>query len=965
VTNLTDLIQASSISAWNFVAAPTVTSAESNNTNAVSGLAAGPIDGTGHTIDITGTGFAGSTVTIGGNACTGPVVAATLITCTAPDNTTAGAEDIVVTNEDTQAGTLSSGWTFQAAPTITTLTPTFGGETLTTALTINGTGFKNTISASTIKIDPGGTNADCTGVTFVSSTQLTCTAQAHAAGTVDIRVLNEDGQQVDKVSAFSYLPAPTISNVFETANGAGDQDVRATGGDQITVVGNNFIGGTTVTVNGASCTNLVVVSGTSITCDSPTTAPGTYAPVLVSGDTQTVTSGVSLIVRGAPTITNIEHNSFSGVAAGPIDGTGHSIKISGTNFYGTPVVTVGGNACTTVAGLTATEFTCTAPDNSGSGGAEVVDVVVTNQDSQAVTAANSWEFKAAPTFGSITAPTAAGGPLAGGTVLVIAGTNFFNDVDNPLTVVLDVAGTAAACAVSTNSATSVTCTTTAHVAATVAITITNSDGQLVTSGGVYSYNPAPTVTTALNAGDAFGDSSGTILITIAGTGFITGATVDIGGSTCTGPNVLSAISMQCTTAATGTHSLDDVVVTNPDGQTGTAIDGWQYTLAPTVTAVVGTAHGEAFGSNSDAVTLTGTNYFGTMVVTFDFGGGSAETCGSPTVINSTTLTCVLPGSHAAAGPLDVQVTNAIAQSNTGSNLWTYTAAPTITSVSAPSPAQGPLGGGTSITLTGTNFDTVSGNVGVTLGGLACTTVVVTNATTLSCDTPAQVLAGGFDIVVTNGDTQVSSPLTAGFTYIALPVLSSINPASDIPAGGSTVTLTGTDFTSGTTVAIGGTSCTAVAVTSATTITCTTGAVAAGTYDVVITDSVAQQSTLSNGFVYVSQPILQFQEGVASPNPPNPDPFGTTSTNITHTFTVQNVGDTISSSMSSSLVGANPGSWFIGTDTCSGNTLAASATCTIQATYLGLFVATGSYTADLQVTATSGGTDTNSMTGDTP
>jgi IPT/TIG domain len=59
-------------------------------------------------------------------------------------------------------------------------------------------------------------------------------------------------------------------------------------------------------------------------------------------------------------------------------------------------------------------------------------------------------------------------------------------------------------------------------------------------------------------------------------------------------------------------------------------------------------------------------------------------------------------------------------------------APTITSID---PTSGAVAGGTSVTITGTNF--VSGAT-VTFGGVAATDVVVVNSTTITCTAPAQV-----------------------------------------------------------------------------------------------------------------------------------------------------------------------------------------------------------------------------------
>ena len=140
---------------------------------------------------ITGTGFlAGATVKLGGTAATGvTVVSSTSITATTPAHA-AGAVNVVVTNTDAQSGTLTNGYTYTTsnpAPTVSAITPNSGTANGGTAVTITGTGF---LAGATVKL--GGTAA--TGVTVVSSTSITATTPAHAAGAVNVVVTNTDAQ---------------------------------------------------------------------------------------------------------------------------------------------------------------------------------------------------------------------------------------------------------------------------------------------------------------------------------------------------------------------------------------------------------------------------------------------------------------------------------------------------------------------------------------------------------------------------------------------------------------------------------------------------------------------------------------------------------------------------------------------------------------------------------------------------
>jgi hypothetical protein len=72
-----------------------------------------------------------------------------------------------------------------------------------------------------------------------------------------------------------------------------------------------------------------------------------------------------------------------------------------------------------------------------------------------------------------------------------------------------------------------------------------------------------------------GAAAGGTPVAITGTNFVSGATVTIGGVAVTGVNVGSSTSI---TATTGTHAAGtvNVVVTNPDAQSGTLTNGYTY-----------------------------------------------------------------------------------------------------------------------------------------------------------------------------------------------------------------------------------------------------------------------------------------------------------------------------------------------------------------------------------------------------
>jgi hypothetical protein len=111
-----------------------------------------------------------------------------------------------------------------------------------------------------------------------------------------------------------------------------------------------------------------------------------------------------------------------------------------------------------------------------------------------------------------------------------------------------------------------------------------------------------------------GATSGTTLVSIAGAGFQSGATVTIGGAAA----AVVAVMGDTITATTrpGDAGTVDVVVTNPDGQRGVLREGYTYAVAPagpppSITAIspnVGIAGGGTY------VVITGSGFhFGTTV----------------------------------------------------------------------------------------------------------------------------------------------------------------------------------------------------------------------------------------------------------------------------------------------------------------------------------------------------------------
>ena len=101
----------------------------------------------------------------------------------------------------------------------------------------------------------------------------------------------------------------------------------------------------------------------------------------------------------------------------------------------------------------------------------------------------------------------------------------------------------------------------------------------------------------------------------------------------------------------------------------------------------------------------------------------------------------------------------------------------------------------------------------------------------------------------------SGNLASAFTYIAPPTVSSVAPNNGLAAGGTAVTITGTNFAAGATVTFGATAATNVVVVSSTSITATTPAGSAGAVTVTVTNSNGLSGSLASAFTYIAPPTV--------------------------------------------------------------------------------------------------------------
>lgn len=96
--------------------------------------------------------------------------------------------------------------------------------------------------------------------------------------------------------SYPFSPAPTVSTVDPSSG-------PSAGGTPVTVTGTNFVDGATVTFGGVSAANVVWVSSTEITCETPAGTPSAAVTVRVTNpDTQYAELSSAFTYDAAPSV---------------------------------------------------------------------------------------------------------------------------------------------------------------------------------------------------------------------------------------------------------------------------------------------------------------------------------------------------------------------------------------------------------------------------------------------------------------------------------------------------------------------------------------------------------------------------------------------------------------------------------------------------------------------------------------
>jgi hypothetical protein len=335
-----------------------------------------------------------------------------------------------------------------------------------------------------------------------------------------------------------------------------------------------------------------------------------------------------------------------------------------------------------------------------------------------------------------------------------------------------------------------------------------------------------------------GPASGGATVTIMGSGF-TGATGVSFGSTAATIVSLDSDAQITAISPTGSGTVH-VTVTTPGGASATsASDLFIYIPRPIVTGISPKCELTASGAT---VTITGSGFTGATNVSFGTTAATSFKVGSdiqitaiiPTGSGTVDVTVTTPGGTSAAGPTDQ---------------FAYPPRPTMADIS---PRIGPASGGTSVTITGSNFTCATS---VWFGTTAAPSFTINSDTQITAVSPAG--SGTVDVKVTTPGGTSDTNLDGQFTYLPPPIVKFIMPINGPVAGGTSVAIFGSLFTGATSISFGATAAPSFKVKSDTLIIAISPAGSANNtvYVTVTTPGGTSATNNDDQFTYLPRPTV--------------------------------------------------------------------------------------------------------------
>ena len=322
--------------------------------------------------------------------------------------------------------------------------------------------------------------------------------------------------------------------------------------------------------------------------------------------------------------------------------------------------------------------------------------------------------------------------------------------------------------------TSITAIAPVQAAGVTDIVVTTPTGTLVVNSGdefTYTAASSPTVTALSLSG---GSTAGGTVVTITGTN-LTGLTGVNFGTVAAAYTLVNDTQVVATAPAQAAGTIDVTVITAAGTSATSSADHFTYS-APAVASISAVTPNSGSSNGGDTITLTGSGFSARCRATF----GSTPAA-SFSVLSDTTIVVTTPAVSAAT--IDITVTTPSGTSTVVTQRRIHVHRAVRPHGDRAQRGSGPDGGGTVVTITGTNF---LGTSQVSFGAYAASSVTVASSTQITAVAPPQA-AGTVDITVT---TPAGTSATSGsdqFTYssVGAPTVTLVSPNAGPTAGGNT------------------------------------------------------------------------------------------------------------------------------------------------------------------------------------
>jgi len=283
-------------------------------------------------------------------------------------------------------------------------------------------------------------------------------------------------------------------------------------------------------------------------------------------------------------------------------------------------------------------------------------------------------------------------------------------------------------------------------------------------------------------------NSGTILggqeIVLNGSAFYFIANVTIANEPVYDFEILNSTAIQIVTPpGLFTGNPVDIQVTSFDGSVRTLAASYTYTYPAPFLLGLDTNSGDIAGGTQ--VEIAGA--FLTNTTSVLLGGNPVSAF---TVINAGRVTFETDSSVFTGIPLDVTVSTPYG-SDTLFGAFTYSTTTPVPKITSVSPPKGIIGMFDQVTITGSGF---TGALQVDFDGVAANSFSVVSDTKITCTAPFGSYNGGFAVNVKVTTFDGSFTKVGAFTFVYdVPSVTNTTLTSDLVAGGTPGTLTGTNF----------------------------------------------------------------------------------------------------------------------------------------------------------------------------